>query len=139
MNKICIAGRIVKDPELRTTNSGTEVCGFTVAVDRRMRSGEEKITDFIDCTAWGKTGVFVSTYFHKGDGINLDGRMESRKWADKDGNNRVSWGVTCDNVEFPHGNSRHSGQDGGNIHDASAGSGDANGFTEVVGVEDLPF
>lgn len=133
MNKICITGRIVRDPELRTTNSGTEVCSFTVAVDRRIKSGEEKITDFIDCTAWGKTGVFVSTYFHKGDGINLDGRLESRKWADKEGNNRVSWGVTCDNVEFPHGKAR------GNTQEGYTGSVNADGFTEVVGVEDLPF
>ena len=139
MNKICIAGRIVKDPELRTTNSGTEVCGFTVAVDRRIKSGDEKITDFIDCTAWGKTGVFVSTYFHKGDGINLDGRMESRKWADKDGNNRVSWGVTCDNVEFPHGKARAYDSANSAAQNGAAGGGGADGFTDVTDLGDLPF
>ena len=140
MNKICIAGRIVKDPELRTTNSGTEVCSFTVAVDRRVKSGDEKITDFIDCTAWGKTGVFVSTYFHKGDGINLDGRMESRKWADKDGNNRVSWGVTCDNVEFPHGKARAAAESANsNAQNGSAGGCGADGFTDVADSGDLPF
>ena len=139
MNKICIAGRIVKDPELRNTNSGTEVCGFTVAVDRRVKSGDDKITDFIDCTAWGKTGVFVSTYFHKGDGINLDGRMESRKWADKDGNNRVSWGVTCDNVEFPHGKARAADSANSNAQNGADGGGGADGFTAVADSEDLPF
>lgn len=54
----------------------------------------------------GKTGVFVNTYFHKGDGITVEGRMESRKWVDNDGKNRVAWGVTCDNVEFSLGRSK---------------------------------
>lgn len=105
MNSIIITGRLARDPELRTTNSGTEVAGFTVAVDRVMKGQNgEKLTDFIDCTAWGKTGVFVNTYFHKGDGITVNGRMESHKWTDKDGNNRTSWGITCDKVEFPFSN-----------------------------------
>lgn len=103
MNKIIIAGRLTRDPELRTTDSGTEVCNFTVAVDRRFGKKEDRQADFIDCTAWSKSGVFVRTYFHKGDGITIEGRMESRKWVDNDGNNRISWGVTVDNVEFPLG------------------------------------
>lgn len=103
MNKIVITGRITKDPELRTTNSGTDVCNFTVAVDRRFRKDAEKVADFIDCVAWGNTGSFVNKYFKKGDGINVEGRLESRKWQDKDGNNRTSWEVICDNVEFPRG------------------------------------
>lgn len=105
MNKIIITGRLVRDPELRTCNSGTEVCNFALAVDRRVKKGDEKQTDFIDCTAWGKTGVFVSTYLHKGDGANVEGRLESRAWTDKDGNKRTSWAVTVDNIEFPHGRS----------------------------------
>ena len=103
MNKIIIAGRLTRDPELKTTDSGIEVCNITVAVDRRVTKGKERITDFIDCTAWSKTGVFVNQYFKKGDGIVLDGRLESRKYVDKDGNNRVAWGVNIDSVEFPVG------------------------------------
>lgn len=103
MNKIVICGRLTRQPELKTINTGTEVCNFTVAVDRRIKKGEEKIADFIDCTAWGKTGAFVSSYFGKGDGITIDGRLESRKWVDTDGKNRVSWGVTADNIEFALG------------------------------------
>ena len=98
-----MCGRLARDPELKTTNSGTEVCNITVAVDRRIVKGQEKQTDFIDCSAWGKTGVFVNQYFKKGDGIVLEGRMESRKWVDKDGNNRASWDVNIDRVEFPQG------------------------------------
>ena len=129
MNKIIIAGRITKDIELRTTNSGTEVANFTVAVDRRVKKGEEKQTDFIDCTAWGKSGVFVSTYFKKGDGITISGRLESRKYADKDGHNRVAWNVICDDIEFPLGKSN------GTNNAAPA----APVAVEVGADEDLPF
>lgn len=105
MNKIIITGRLTRDPDLRTCNNGTEVCNFSLAVDRRVKKDQEKKTDFIDCTAWGKTAVFVNTYLHKGDGANVEGRMESNMWTDKDGNKRVSWSVTVDNIEFPHGRS----------------------------------
>lgn len=138
MNKIIIAGRMTKEPELKTTNSGTEVCNFTVAVDRRIKKGEEKVADFIECTAWGKTGVFVSTYFHKGDGITVDGRMESRKWQDKDGNNRVSWVVNCDNVEFAlgKGNSGFTPLPAGVTYTDTAATAD---FTEIADDNALPF
>lgn len=130
MNKTIISGRLVRDPELRTTTSGTEVCNFTVAVDRRIKKGDEKQADFIDCTAWGKSGVFVSTYFHKGDGIEVEGRMESRKYADRDGNNRTAWGVTCDNVQFPVGKASK--------HDSSGPA--ESEFSPLEGdTSDLPF
>jgi single-strand DNA-binding protein len=104
LNKIVITGRLTRDPELKTAKTGTELCNFTVAVDRRMKDrGGEKQADFFDCTAWGKTGVFVHTYFRRGDGITLEGRMESEKWTDRDGNKRVSWKLQCDAVEFPVG------------------------------------
>ncbi len=102
MNKIIISGRLTRDPELKTANSGTELCKFTVAVERRRKDrNDQKVTDFLDCTAWGRTGVFVNTYFHKGDGITVEGRMESEKWTDRDGNKRTSWGVQVETVEFP--------------------------------------
>lgn len=79
------------------------MCGFTVAVDRRAGKDGEKKCDFIDCTAWRKTGVFVEKYFKKGSGITVVGRMESEKYQDKDGNNRTAWKVTVDEVEFHFG------------------------------------
>lgn len=109
MNKVILTGRLSRDPELRACNSGTEVCNFTTAVDRFAKKGEEKQADFIDCVAWSKTGNFVNTYFHKGDGIVVIGRMESRKWTDKDGNKRTAWEVQCDNVEFPIGGMKQQG------------------------------
>lgn len=111
MNKLIITGRIIRDPEIKTTSNGTEYCNMTVAVDRRIRKGEEKQADFFACTAWGKTAAFLKQYFKKGDGITIDGRIESRKFIDKDGNNRVAWGVQIDNVEFPLGKSKQNDTD----------------------------
>lgn len=131
MNKIIITGRLTKDPELKNTDTGIELCNFTVAVDRRTKKDAEKQTDFFDCTAWRQSGVFVSKYFKKGDGINIEGRMESRKWVDTDGKNRINWGVTVDNIEFPRGRSNGS----------SAGRSDLPGddFEEIPVTEELPF
>lgn len=103
MNKITIQGRITKDVELGHSQSGNAYVRFSVAVDRRTRKDEEKKTDFFDCVGFGKTAEFIEQYFHKGDGILINGRMESNQWKDKDGNNRLSWSVSIDDVEFPLG------------------------------------
>ena len=102
LNHITIMGRLTRDPELRTTQSGVSVTSFTVAVDRDFggRDGGERQTDFIDCVAWRQTGEFVSKYFHKGSMIVVSGRLQSRKWQDRDGNNRTSWEINADNVYF---------------------------------------
>ena len=102
LNHITLMGRLVRDPELRSTQSGVSVVSFTVAVDRDYsgRDGGEKQTDFIDCSAWRQTGEFVSKYFRKGSMIVVSGRLQSRKWQDKEGNNRVSWEAVADNVYF---------------------------------------
>ncbi len=102
LNHIVIMGRLTRDPELRTTSSGISVTSFTVAVDRDFggRDGAERQTDFIDCVAWRATGEFVSKYFHKGSMIVVSGRLQSRKWKDKDDNNRTNWEINADNVYF---------------------------------------
>ena len=105
LNHIVIMGRLTRDPELRNTQSGVSVASFTVAVERDFgnRDGAERQTDFIDCVAWRQTGEFVSRYFHKGSMIVVSGRLQSRKWQDRDGNNRTSWEVVADNVYFGEG------------------------------------
>ena len=109
LNHIVIMGRLTRDPELRSTQSGVSVASFTVAVDHDFggRDGGEKQTDFIDCVAWRQTGEFVSKYFHKGSMIVVSGRLQSRKWQDREGNNRTNWEIQADNVYF--GESRSSG------------------------------
>lgn len=142
LNHITIMGRLVRDPELRSTQSGTSVASFTVAVDRDYQSGgSEKQTDFIECVAWRGTGEFVSKYFRKGSMIVVAGRLQSRKWQDRDGNNRISWEVVADSVYF--GESR---KDGPNAAQATyqQNYGDPNvsaaGFTELDDSDgELPF
>lgn len=99
MNFIAIHGRLVHDPELRQTQSGVSVCGFTVAVDRAYQK-DEKQADFFNCTAWRSTADFVSKFFHKGKEIIVTGEMQSRKYQDKEGNNRTAWEIQVSNVEF---------------------------------------
>ena len=102
LNHIVIMGRLTRDPELRRTNSGTAVASFTLAVDRDFgpKDGGEKETDFIDCVAWKNTAEFVSKYFSKGRMAVVDGRLQVRKWNDKDGNKRSTAEVVADNVYF---------------------------------------
>ncbi len=102
LNHIVVMGRLTRDPELRTTQSGVNVASFTVAVDRDFggRDGAERQTDFFDCAAWRQTGEFVSKYFQKGRMIVVSGRMQSRKYQDREGNNRTAWEIQVDNVYF---------------------------------------
>ena len=102
LNHITIMGRLVRDPELRRTGSGIAVASFTLAVDRDFgpKDGGEKETDFIDCVAWRNTGEFVSKYFTKGRMAVVSGRLQIRKYTDKDGNNRRAAEVVADNVYF---------------------------------------
>ena len=102
LNHIVIMGRLTREPELRTTQSGIKVAAFTVAVDRDYsgRDGGEKQTDFIDCVAWRQTGEFVATYFRKGSMIVVSGRLQSRKWQDREGNNRTAWEINADSCYF---------------------------------------
>lgn len=100
MNQIVIKGRIVHTPELKTTQSGVNVCRFSVAVDRRFKQNGEKVTDFFDCVAWRSSADFVSKYFDKGQEILLSGEMQSRQYEARDGSKRRAWEISVDNVEF---------------------------------------
>ena len=146
LNHITIMGRLVKDPELRRTQSGVAVCSFTVAVDRDFQSREaaEKQTDFIDVVAWRQTAEFVSKYFTKGRMIVVDGSLQSRKWQDKTGQNRVSWEVLANNIYF--GDSKRDGMSGGDYsapaYGAPADSFCAPSSGSFAGIEEdgeLPF
>lgn len=101
MNKWIGMGRITKDIELQTGKTGSEYCKFTVAIDREKDKSGDKKTDFVDCTAFGKTAAFVAKYFKKGDGIIVLGRFESDKYTSKDGMTRTNWSVNVREVYFP--------------------------------------
>ncbi len=146
LNHIVIMGRLTRDPELRRTQSGTAVCTFTVAVDRdyQAKDAQEKQTDFIDCVAWRSTAEFVCKYFGKGKMIVVEGSLQSRKWTDKNGQNRVSWEIQANNLYF--GESRRDSQSGGDYGAPAYGSPaesytapSDSGFAEIEEDGELPF
>ena len=101
LNRITLTGRLTHDPELHTTQSGISVVTFAIANQRNYKnSAGERDTDFFNVTAWRSTAEFVTQYFRKGSLITVDGRLESRKYTDKDGNNRVAIEIIADNVYF---------------------------------------
>ncbi|MBE7005235.1 MAG: single-stranded DNA-binding protein [Ruminococcaceae bacterium] len=153
LNRIIIMGRLTKDPELRRTQSGTPVCTFSVAVDRdrQSRESQERQTDFFDVTVWRQTAEFVCKYFNKGKMIIVEGSMQSRKWTDKAGQNRISWEVAATNVMF--GETKSAGQGSEYGAPAYAGAPSAYGgapaesytapasgsFSEIEEDGELPF
>jgi len=111
LNKICIMGRLTADPELRYTQSGLAVASYTVAVDRDYTGqGQQRECDFISCVSWRQGAEFVSKYFHKGSMIVVEGRLQSRKWQDRDGNNRVSWEIMTEHTYFGESRQQQGGQ-----------------------------
>ena len=102
LNKTIIMGHLVRDPELKTTQSGLSVTSFSVAVERdfKDKGSGEKITDYFDVVAWRQTAEFVCRYFSKGRMIVVDGKLQSRKWEDRNGNKRVSIEIVADSCYF---------------------------------------
>lgn len=101
LNKAILMGRLTRDPELRYTQNNTPVVSFSIAVDRSFTGrGQERQTDFIDIVAWRRTAEFVSQWFTKGMMIIVVGSIQSRRWQDKNGQNRTSIEVVADEVQF---------------------------------------
>lgn len=103
MNKVILLGRLTKEVELKQNDNYT-VAVFSLAVDRKyVKQGEERKTDFFNVVAYGKNAEFVNKYFSKGQLVIVSGRMENRTWSDKDGNNRLSTEVICEESYFAEG------------------------------------
>ena len=97
MNNIQLLGRITKDLELKTTASGKSVCSFDIAVTRKFN---KEITDFIPCVVWDKTCETMCKFVKKGQLIAIDGSLYTRKYEDKNGNNRTAYEVNVNNFYF---------------------------------------
>ena len=101
LNMVAIMGRLVADPELRTTPAGVSVCTFRIACDQNfVRPGEQRQADFIDIVAWRSKAEFVCRYFKKGSLIAIDGSIQTRTYQDKQGNNRSSFAIAANNINF---------------------------------------
>ena len=140
LNHITILGRLTRDPEMRSTQSGVAVASFTLAVDRDFggRDGGEKQTDFIDCTAWRHTAEFVSKYFSKGRMAVVSGRLQIDNYTDNDGNKRKAAKVIADNIYF--GDSKKDGATGSQSDETTSFTPAPSGFVTVeVDNSELPF
>lgn len=99
-NRIILMGRLTKDPELKTTQSGVTMCRFSIAVDRAYSKGQEKQTDFFDITAWRQTAEFVSKYFSKGKCILIEGKLQNNNYTDQNGVKQYRNAIIADSVAF---------------------------------------
>ena len=136
MNRVVLIGRITKDLEKKTTQSGVSVLNTTIVVDRDYKQGDEKITDFVDLVMWRHNADYIEKYASKGALIAIEGKLQSRKWQDNDGNNRINWEVQCDNVQIV------SSKRDGSAQTAPSGSAPAaaGDFPVIDGESgDLPF
>ena len=121
LNRVVLMGRLVSDPELKTTPNGVSVTNFRIAVDRSyVRSGEERKADFIDIVCWRQQAEFVCRYFGKGAMIAVDGQLQTRTYQAKDGTNRYVVEVVADNVSFTGEKRDYSG--GGYSNNQSYGN-----------------
>lgn len=102
MNNVSFVGRLCADPEMRTTSTGKAVCSFRIAVNRRFKSADESApsADFFSCSAWEKDAEFLCNYGTKGRLVELTGRIENRKYTDRDGVSREVSEVTTDSVSL---------------------------------------
>lgn len=131
LNVVALQGRMARDPELRQTTAGKSVCNFTIACDR----GKDQ-TDWFDVVAWDKSAEFICKYFQKGSMILLEGRLQSRKYQDKNGNNRTAIEVVAGSVNFC-GGKQETGAAVTTKEDKNETVHD--GFEPIMDDGDLPF
>ena len=137
-------GRLTADPELRTTQNGIPVVGFTLAVQRNYKVNDEYLTDFLNFVAWRGTAEFICKHFRKGNLITVEGALETRKYTDKDGNPRTAFEIKVDRAHFCESAGSRQNNNGDNPPAADS----VGGFTPVFpnttegfvdSDDDLPF
>ncbi|AKS69783.1 single-stranded DNA-binding protein [Staphylococcus schleiferi] len=139
LNRVVLVGRLTKDPELRTTQSGVEVATFTLAVNRNFKSknGEQQ-ADFINCIVFRKQAENVNNYLNKGSLAGVDGRLQSRSYENQEGRRVFVTEVVCDSVQFLEPKSNNQSQQQGQAPARDNPFANANGPIDIDD-EDLPF
>ena len=124
-NKVILMGNLVRDPELgQIPNSGTTVCEFTLAVNRRWKDGkgeQREETLFIDCSAFGKPGQAIGTHLKKGRPIHIEGHLKLDTWEAQDGSKRSKVRVIVEQFRFVDGG-RSDGEGGQDEHRQATGT-----------------
>src|ERR687889_67881 len=115
INRVVLTGNLTRDPELRSTGSGTPVCSLRLACNTRRRDASGEWVDkpnFFDVTVWGAQGENCARFLAKGRPVAIDGRLEWREWQDKEGNTRQSIDIIADAVQFLGGRDDNGGGGG---------------------------
>lgn len=101
-NRVIVAGRLTRDPELRYIPSGTAVSELGVVVNDRVKKGNEYVDEpcWLECVAWGRTAELANEYLTKGSPLLIEGRLKTDSWEDKDGNKRSKTRITIDKLQF---------------------------------------
>lgn len=100
-NRVILMGRLTRDPELRTTQSGVTMCRFSIAVERSFaKQGEERQTDFFDITVWRQQAEFVCKYFTKGRMVHVEGRLQNDNYTDQNGVKQYRTSIIADRIDF---------------------------------------
>lgn len=103
MNKVILMGRLVRDPEVTYTQTGSAIARFSLAVDRRVsknNEGNQPTADFISCVAFGTNGEFAEKYLFKGTKMVVEGRIQTGSYTNKDGNKVYTTDIVCERLEF---------------------------------------
>lgn len=138
LNVIAIMGRLSRDPELRQTTTGKSVASFTIACSRGRKDANGKdLVDWIPVVAWEHTAEFVCKYFEKGSLIAIDGRLQSRTYKDRDGNNRTAIEIVANNANFA--GSKSSGGGSNSVPTGSSCNEPTMQYDEIEDDGDLPF
>ena len=135
MNKIILMGRLVRDPEISSSTSGTTFARYSIAVDRKFKKEGEPTADFFNCTSFGKQAEFVERYLKKGTKIVVSGRLENNNYTNKDGQKVYDVRIMVEDVEFAESKSESSNS--ATYSDQPSG----NDFLNIPDglVEELPF
>jgi single-strand DNA-binding protein len=145
INRVVLTGNLTRDPELRTTPSGTSVCSLRLACNTRRKDASGNWVDkpnYFDITVWGAQGENCAQYLSKGRPVAVDGRLEWREWEDKDGAKRQSTEIVADSVQFL--GSRENPENGGRFTPQSDVPADTSDFDKApagagTADDDIPF
>ena len=147
INRVVLTGNLTRDPELRSTGSGTPVCSLRLACNTRRRDASGEWVDkpnYFDVTVWGAQGENCATYLQKGRPVAIDGRLEWREWQDGQGNKRQAVDIIADSVQFLGSPSGDGNGNGGRFTPQSDVPADTADFKAApVGAgqsdDDIPF
>jgi single-strand DNA-binding protein len=147
INRVVLTGNLTRDPELRTTPSGTSVCGLRIACNTRRKDSSGQWVDkpnYFDVTVWGAQGENCAQYLSKGRPVAVDGRLEWREWQDQQGNKRQAVDIIADSVQFLGSPAGEGNGNGGRFTPQSDVPADTADFqTAPVGTgqsdDDIPF